>query len=121
MSAVSDRLCESLVERSAKKYSEVLRTPSYFLEMLLLVEDKRFAIHFGIDPIAIARALIFDMRGGALQGASTIAQQVYNIRQSRGGKRSRTLSHKVRQIAWAMSACTLNSKVHLLTEYLDGV
>lgn len=121
MSTVSDRLCESLVERSARKYSEVLRTPSYFLEMLLLVEDRRFAIHFGIDPIAIVRALIFDIRGGVLQGASTIGQQVYSIRQSRRGKRSRTLSYKLKQIAWAMSASTFTSRIHLLTEYLDGV
>jgi penicillin-binding protein 1A len=89
--------------------------------MLLLVEDKRFAIHFGIDPVAIARALIFDMRGGVLQGASTIGQQVYSIRQSGNGRRSRTLSYKFRQVMWAMFASAFTSRIDLLTEYLNGV
>jgi penicillin-binding protein 1A len=119
LSSISDRLCAPVVLRSAKKYSEVLKTPSHFLEMLLLIEDKRFAIHFGIDPVAIVRALIFDIRGGVLQGASTIGQQVYSIRQSRSGERSRTLSYKLRQSAWSLFAFASTPKILLLREYLE--
>jgi penicillin-binding protein 1C len=40
-------------------------------------EDRRFESHFGIDPIAVARAAAHDLRHGALvEGGSTLTQQV---------------------------------------------
>jgi penicillin-binding protein 1A len=121
LSSGSDWLCGTLAARGASKFSEVLGTPSHFLELLLLVEDKRFAIHFGIDPAAIARALIFNMQGRALQGASTIGQQLYGIRGNRLARRQRTLSYKVRQSAWSLFVSTFTPRVSLLREYLDTV
>jgi penicillin-binding protein 1C len=40
-------------------------------------EDRRFESHFGIDPIAVGRAALHDLRRGALvEGGSTLTQQV---------------------------------------------
>lgn len=44
---------------------------------LLAVEDRRFYQHWGIDPRAIARALIANLTpGGGIQGGSTLTQQL---------------------------------------------
>jgi membrane peptidoglycan carboxypeptidase len=123
LSTLSDRICLPIVLLTASRYSRVLGTPSHFVEMLLLVEDKRFPVHFGLDPIAIIRALVFNLRGCVIQGGSTIAQQVYTIRQWRslGRARPKTLRIKFRQAVWAIMHSLANSKKCILTEYVDNV
>jgi len=43
---------------------------------VIAVEDHRFYHHFGIDPIGTSRALWRDIRGGRLEGGSTLTQQL---------------------------------------------
>ena len=43
---------------------------------IIAVEDHRFYRHFGIDPIGLGRALWRDVRGGRLEGGSTLTQQL---------------------------------------------
>jgi penicillin-binding protein 1A len=43
---------------------------------IVAVEDHRFYGHFGIDPIGVGRALYRDVRGGRLEGGSTLTQQL---------------------------------------------
>ena len=40
------------------------------------VEDHRFFLHAGVDPIALGRAVVGNVRGGSLQGGSTLTQQL---------------------------------------------
>ena len=40
------------------------------------VEDHRFFVHPGVDPIALGRALLRNVRSGSLQGGSTLTQQL---------------------------------------------
>ena len=40
------------------------------------VEDHRFFVHPGVDPIALGRAVFRNVRGGSLQGGSTLTQQL---------------------------------------------
>jgi 1A family penicillin-binding protein len=40
------------------------------------VEDHRFYLHPGVDPIALARAIVGNVRSGSLQGGSTLTQQL---------------------------------------------
>ena len=43
---------------------------------IIAVEDHRFYCHFGIDPIGLGRAIWRDVRGGQLEGGSTLTQQL---------------------------------------------
>jgi membrane peptidoglycan carboxypeptidase len=123
LSRCSDRAAELTIHRSAKRYSTELNTPEHFVEMLLLIEDKRFPYHFGVDPFAIFRAVIFNIQGGVLQGASTIVQQLYNVHMHRRSmsRKPRTLRFKVRQCIWALYHSSRESKGALLREYVDRV
>ncbi len=120
LSSFSDWLCRPLVSQTARQYSNIIYTPEHFVEMLFWIEDKRFPIHFGVDPVAIARAVAFNLRGGALQGASTIAQQIYTIRISRSRKFSRSAAYKIRQIVYSLYLSAVNSKAAILRENCDA-
>ena len=51
--------------------------PDMFVKMLLLVEDRRFFTHWGVDPRSIARALMVNLQSGqTVQGGSTLTQQL---------------------------------------------
>lgn len=51
--------------------------PPYFLNALLVSEDKRFYFHPGIDPLGIARAIVRNISTMSInEGGSTITQQL---------------------------------------------
>ncbi len=51
--------------------------PDMFIKMLLLIEDRRFFTHWGVDPLSIARALVVNVYSGqTVQGGSTLTQQL---------------------------------------------
>ena len=61
-------------DRILLKLDEV---PKSLVEILLLVEDKRFFQHFGVSPRAIVRAMLANIKAGrTVQGGSTITQQL---------------------------------------------
>ena len=45
-------------------------------QAVVATEDRNFYRHTGLDPLGITRALVNDLRGRALQGGSTITQQL---------------------------------------------
>ncbi len=64
--------CESI-----DNYTSLDELPQTYIDAVLAVEDKRFYEHPGIDPIAIGRALLNDIRAGEyVEGGSTITQQL---------------------------------------------
>jgi penicillin-binding protein 1C len=84
----------------------------------IAAEDKRFGRHPGIDPIAIGRALVQDLRARRIvSGASTIAGQLGRILVPR----PRSLTGKVTEALWAMRLTAHLDRDRLLREYLDRV
>ncbi|MET0538266.1 MAG: penicillin-binding protein 1C [Xanthobacteraceae bacterium] len=88
-----------------------------FLDLLFAYEDKRFASHHGVDPIALARAF-FQMlgRGHAVSGASTITMQVARLLEPRS---ERSLSAKLRQMVRAVELERALAKEQILSLYLS--
>src|SRR5688500_4924614 len=53
------------------------RISAYLRDAVVAVEDHRFHKHLGIDPIAVGRAVVRDVRAGGLEeGGSTLTQQL---------------------------------------------
>ncbi|MGD9798117.1 MAG: transglycosylase domain-containing protein, partial [Acidimicrobiia bacterium] len=61
---------ENRVEVPLDQVSNVMQ------QAVLAAEDRNFYEHTGIDPVGLSRALVNDIRGGPLQGGSTITQQL---------------------------------------------
>lgn len=86
------------------------------VDATLSAEDKRFRRHFGVDPLATARALFVAFRsGGVHSGASTISQQL--IKLASPGRR--TLHRKLREIWLALKLEQAWGKDRILAEYLN--
>jgi len=86
-----------------------------FTVAVVEAEDRRFWKHSGIDPLAIARAAVQNIRGGKIiSGASTITMQT--IRLSRGA-RKRTFFEKAVEAALAMRLELVKSKKEILAVY----
>lgn len=52
--------------------------PDAFVDVLIAAEDHRNQVHFGVDPVAIARSLMASFVGSR-QGGSTIEQQFVRV------------------------------------------
>src|SRR5439155_1002925 len=86
---------------------------------VLAAEDRHFFHHPGIDPTAIARALLADLRaGGRRQGGSTISQQLAkNVFLTP----RRTLGRKVREAVLALLLEAHATKEEILRRYVASV
>jgi penicillin-binding protein 1B len=93
--------------------------PKLLIDALLAVEDRGFYRHFGVDPLAIARALWANLRSGrTVQGGSTITQQlVKNYFLSD----ERTLVRKVNEAMMAVLLERHYSKDEILEAYLNEI
>jgi membrane peptidoglycan carboxypeptidase len=86
------------------------------LRALVLAEDRRFAYHPGIDPIAILRVLLRWVLGNSMQGASTIEQQLVRTVTRRY---ERSLTRKLREIIVALWLSAIYDKKLLAKAYLS--
>ncbi|HVC51462.1 MAG TPA: penicillin-binding protein 1C [Stellaceae bacterium] len=87
-----------------------------YLRMLIAAEDKRFAEHPGVDPVAAARALAqLVMRGRIVSGASTLAMQAVRLLE----RRPRTWSSKFVEMGEALALERELGKAGVLRLYLS--
>ena len=67
----------SQIKDKTNNYILIDDIPDDLKNAIISTEDKRFNYHFGIDPLAIARATYLNIKNKEiLQGASTITQQL---------------------------------------------
>ena len=84
-------------------------------------EDNRFYEHNGVDLIGIARAIVRNLAGGALEGASTITQQLVRNTLLSDEMSDITLERKVREAELAIEMEKHYSKQEILLMYLNTI
>ena len=85
------------------------------------IEDERFWEHNGVDYYGIARAVVNDLTGGDLQGASTITQQFVRQTLLQNEASESTLKRKVREADLAIEMEKKYSKQDILMMYLNTI
>ncbi|WP_139650509.1 penicillin-binding protein [Raoultibacter phocaeensis] len=93
----------------------------YVLEGTVDTEDVRFYEHNGVDPQGIARALVNNMRGGALEGASTITQQFVRNTLLADEATEISFERKIREAELATQLEKQYSKDEILLMYLNTI
>ena len=93
--------------------------PETMKTAMVSVEDKRFASHWGVDPVGIGRSFYVRWtRGRFVQGGSTITQQLArNIFLTN----SKTWDRKIREMILALAIERKFSKDQVLELYLNRV
>ncbi|MEZ5744293.1 MAG: PBP1A family penicillin-binding protein [Sphingomonadaceae bacterium] len=93
--------------------------PQVMKDAMVLVEDRRYRSHPGVDPIGIVRSLFVRFETGQWrQGASTITQQ---LARNVFLNNNRTFGRKVREAVLALALETKFSKDQILELYLNKV
>ncbi|MGH6931288.1 MAG: penicillin-binding protein 1C, partial [Dongiaceae bacterium] len=87
-----------------------------YLRMLMAYEDKRFDWHFGVDPLAVGRALTQVLtHGHIVSGASTLSMQAARLLEPR----PRTFRSKILEMARALQLEWHFNKKQILNIYLS--
>lgn len=95
------------------------RIPEQLRGAVIAVEDVRFFEHPGLDYIGILRAAWTNLRrGGKVEGASTITQQ---LARSLFLSSERTIDRKVRELVLAYKMELVSTKEQILETYLNQI
>jgi len=93
--------------------------PELVQRAFIAAEDRRFYQHDGIDPVGIARAMLRNLRQGAVEeGASTITQQ---LARTVFLSQDRTILRKLSEVLLAGKLERQLSKQQILEQYLNVV
>jgi penicillin-binding protein 1B len=97
--------------------------PALLTDTLKAVEDRRFDSHFGVDPIAVMRALFVNVSSGQIrEGASTLTQQLvrsYFLTNTRSGFSA--WWRKIREAFMAVALELRYDKGELLHAYVNEI
>jgi penicillin-binding protein 1C len=105
---------------SRKEYLRLEEFSPYLVEAVLAAEDKRFRLHPGVDPAAIVRALIMNVRGRRIiSGGSTITMQTARLTLGLTPG-PRTFRRKLREMWLALLLERHHSKDDILAAYLNS-
>ena len=97
----------------------VERVSQHMLDAIVAVEDRRFYLHYGVDPVRIAGAALTNLRARRIrQGGSTITQQLVRTTQL---STVRTFERKLREAMIAVRLEERYSKPEILQAYLNTV
>ncbi|MEI6860509.1 MAG: penicillin-binding protein 1B [Shewanella sp.] len=95
------------------------KIPRSIIEALILIEDRSFYEHHGVNPFAIARALMVNINAGrTVQGGSTLTQQ---LAKNFFLSSERSLVRKIREALMALIIDYRYSKDEILEAYINEV
>jgi penicillin-binding protein 1A len=93
--------------------------PTRAIEALVAIEDTTFFEHHGINPDAIFRAIIKDIKAGKMvEGASTITQQLVKNKLL---TREKKLSRKIKELIYSFKIEHSLTKEQILECYLNEI
>ena len=97
-------------------YASYNEIPSRIIEALIAIEDTSFFEHGGVNPEAITRAVIKDIKAMKMvEGASTLTQQLIK---NMALTREKKLTRKLKEIVLAIKLENELSKEQILERYL---
>jgi 1A family penicillin-binding protein len=93
------------------------RISTSFKDAVIAVEDHRFYLHPGIDPIGLSRAVVYNLQGGR-QGGSTITQQ---LARTLFLSNQRTFGRKAKEAVLSVMLEIFLSKREILQLYMNRI
>ena len=93
----------------------------YVLKGTVATEDERFYTHAGVDYLGVARALVNNLMGGELEGASTITQQFVRNTILSDEMRDISFKRKIREMYISQKLEEQYSKDEILLMYLNTI
>jgi len=108
-----------IFKKRHRLYATYDEIPFYLIEGVVAMEDTKFFEHHGVNPDAIARAIIKDIKAWRfVEGGSTITQQlIKNMFLTRKKK----LSRKIKEMVLAYKLEKKLSKEEILERYLNEI
>ncbi len=108
-----------IFKKRHRLYATYNEIPVYIVEGVIAMEDTKFFEHNGINPDAIARAVLKDIKARKfVEGGSTITQQLIK---NMFLTRKKTLSRKLKEIILALKLEKKLSKEQILERYLNEI
>ncbi len=105
--------------REQRRVVRLEEVPARVRKAVLAVEDERFYYHRGVDPVAVLRAFVANLRrGGVVQGGSTLTQQ---LMKNFFLESDRTLERKVKEALMALVTEWMYTKDQILENYLNEI
>ena len=103
---------------SASGFTPIQELPDLYLQAVVAVEDHRFYAHPGFDVIATGRALVNDLKAGAIvEGGSTITQQ---LAKNQYFTQEQTVERKVAEVFMALTMEQRFTKREILELYVNS-
>lgn len=115
-----ESLEEAVAEiRRQDNFTSLEEMPETYVQAVVSVEDHRFYDHFGLDLIAIGRAVVNDIKAGRyVEGGSTITQQ---LAKNLYFSQEKTMSRKAAEVFLALEIEQKYTKDEILELYVNSI
>ena len=105
--------------RSQENFTSLEDMPETYVQAVVSVEDHRFYDHFGLDLIAIGRAVVNDIKAGRyVEGGSTITQQ---LAKNLYFSQEKTMNRKAAEVFLALELEQKYTKDEILELYVNSI
>ena len=105
--------------RSQENFTSIEGLPETYVQAVISVEDHRFYEHGALDPIAIGRALVNDLKAGRyVEGGSTITQQ---LAKNLYFSQEKTMKRKAAEVFLAFELEQKYTKDEILELYVNSI
>lgn len=113
------KLIANIFNKEHRLYVKYENIPARVVEALVAIEDTQFFEHNGVNPDAISRAIIKDIKAMKLvEGASTLTQQLVKTLVL---SREKKLLRKIKEALLSIRLETILTKEEILERYLNQV